>query len=227
MRAISLVLTSVALVGCVASPPPPVAGYGAWAGTDLPAQATDPATIYRIGPGDALRVSVFQVPDLSFDEVSVDASGDMQMPLIGSVRAAGNTPEELSTELGNRLRGQYLRNPQVSVTVVRAASQKVTVDGAVAKPGVYEMRGRVTLLQAVAMAEGPTRVADVSQVAVFRTTDGRRMVAVYDLQQIRAGQLEDPYMQGDDIVVVDTSRLSVIMRDVIQALPGLGVFAYL
>lgn len=185
------------------------------------------AVDYRIGPTDLLKVTVFQVPDLSFNEIRVDASGNLQFPLIGSVPAAGRTPAELSRDVERALSAQYLRNPRVSVTVVEAASQKITVDGAVTKPGVYQMRGRTTLMQAVAMAEGPTRVADLDQVAVFRTVDGRRMAAVFDLGMIRGGRADDPVLRGDDIVVVDTSRLSATMRDVLAALPGFAVFAYL
>lgn len=184
----------------------------------------DPA--YRIGPADKLKVSVFQVPDLSFDEVYVDASGRLELPMVGSIQAAGLTPSELSAEMERLLGQRYLRNPQVTVTVSEAASQKVTVDGAVTKPGVYEMRGRTTLLQAVAMAEGPSPIAQLRSVAVFRTVEGRRMVAVFDLSAIRGGQSEDPVIMGDDVVIVDTSRLNARLRDVVAALPGLAAFAY-
>lgn len=179
---------------------------------------------YRIGPGDELTVRVFQVEDLSFDKINVDASGDLQMPLIGAVRAAGLTPVELASDIAGRLSSQYLRNPQVTVTVSEAASQKITVDGAVTKPGVYTMRGTTSLLQAVAMAEGPSRTADLTKVAVFRNIDGQRSVALFDLQAIRQGRMDDPRVLGDDVVVVDTSRTSAVMREVIGALPALAMF---
>lgn len=182
---------------------------------------------YQIGAADKLALRVFQVDDLSFEEIFVDASGNLQLPLLGSVQAAGLTPAELSEDIERRLAERYLRNPQVVVTVTEAASQKITVDGAVTKPGVYEMRGRTTLMQAVAMAEGPTRIAALDSVAVFRTVDGRRMVAVFDLQAIRGGQTEDPVVLGDDVIVVDTSRLNANIREILQALPGLAVFGYL
>jgi polysaccharide export outer membrane protein len=179
---------------------------------------------YRIGATDLLTVSVFQVPDLSFEEIRVDASGNLQMPMIGSIQAAGLTPNELSNDIARRLGERYLRNPQVTVTVKEAASQKVTIDGAVTQPGVYEMRGRTTLMQAVAMARGPLREANVRSVAVFREVDGRRMVAVFDLVAIRNGQAEDPVILGDDVVVVDISRTNALVRDAVQALPALAIF---
>lgn len=179
---------------------------------------------YRIGGTDLLTITVFQVPDLSFEEIRVDASGNLQMPMIGSVQAAGLTPNELSNDIARRLGERYLRNPQVTVTVKEAASQKVTIDGAVTQPGVYEMRGRTTLMQAVAMAKGPLREANVRSVAVFREVGGQRMVAVFDLAAIRNGQAEDPVILGDDVVVVDVSRTNALVRDAVQALPALAIF---
>ena len=183
-------------------------------------------TEYRIGVGDKLSVRVFQVEDLSFDELIVDTSGNIQLPLIGAVRAAGQTAGEMSREIAAQLAAQYLRDPQVTVTVTEAASQKITVDGAVTRPGVYEMRGSTSLLQAVAMAEGPTRVADLQKVAVFRTIDGRRAVALFDLEAIRQGRASDPQVLGDDVIVVDTSRLNAALREVLGAVPALAVFRY-
>jgi polysaccharide export outer membrane protein len=181
---------------------------------------------YRIGAGDKLNMVVFQVPDLSFEEAFVDASGNLQLPLIGSVPAAGLTPEEFSSEVERRLGERYLRDPRVAVSVIQSAGQKVTLDGAVTKPGVYEMRGTTTLMQAVAMAEGPTRTANLESVAVFRTVADGRMVAVFNLSDIRNGQTPDPVIRGDDIIVVDTSRLNAALREIVSALPGLAVFGY-
>lgn len=181
---------------------------------------------YRIGPADKLAISVFQVPSLSF-ETTVDTAGNVQFPLIGSVRAADKTPAELSEELRARLATDYIRNPVVNVSVSGFASQKLTVDGAVTEPGVYEMRGRTTLLQAVAMAKGPSRTARLTNVAVFRTVEGRPMVALFDLAAIRNARAADPVLQRDDVVVVDTSRLAENIQLAIQALPALSVFAYL
>lgn len=179
---------------------------------------------YRIGAGDKLNVRVFQVPDLSLEDLVVDASGALQLPLIGAVQSAGRTPGELSSDIEQRLAVRYLRDPKVTVTVTEAASQKVTLDGAVTKPGVYEMRGSTSLIQAVAMAEGPARTADLSKVAVFRNIEGVRSVALFDLDAIRQGRAEDPQILGDDIIVVDSSRVNAAIREVLGAAPLLSVF---
>ncbi|WP_409601975.1 polysaccharide biosynthesis/export family protein [Brevundimonas sp.] len=181
---------------------------------------------YRMGAADKLKLVVFQVPDLSLEEAVVDAAGDIQIPLVGSVPAAGLTPEEFAREVEQRLGARYLRDPRVAVTIMESAGQKITIDGAVTKPGVYEMRGTTTLMQAVAMAEGATRTADLESVAVFRTAPDGRMVAVFNLADIRNGQAPDPVLRGDDIIVVDTSRLNAALREVVSALPGLAVFGY-
>lgn len=187
---------------------------------------TEAASAYRIGVGDVLNVTVFRVPELTVAGLRVDSAGFVQLPLLGSVAASGMTADELGADLQSRLGERYLRDPQVSVSVSDAASLKITVDGAVNKPGVYTMRGQTSLLQAVAMAEGPTRVASLDDVAVFRTVNGRRAVAIFNIAEIRRGTLQDPYLQGDDVVIVDSSRFAVAFRDIIQALPGLGIFAY-
>jgi polysaccharide export outer membrane protein len=181
---------------------------------------------YNIGVGDKLSIRVFQVEDLSFDALVVDTSGNINLPLIGAVRGSGRTAGEMSADIAGRLAAQYLRNPQVTVTVTEAANQKITVDGAVTKPGVYEMRGSTSLLQAVAMAEGPTRVADLTKVAVFRNIDGRRSVALFDLAAIRQGRASDPQVLGDDVIVVDTSRLNFALREALGAIPAFTAFAY-
>lgn len=179
---------------------------------------------YRIGPGDAINITVLQVAPLSLTDVKVDPSGRIDYPLLGSILASEKTAAELAEFLRSGLADRYLQNPRVSVQVTEIASQKITVDGAVTEGGVYEIQGRTTLLQAVAMAKGATRTANTRNVAVFRNTDGQRTVAKFDLQAIRAGAAEDPLLRGDDIVIVDTSRLNAILRDVISSLPAFALF---
>lgn len=229
MRFAIVLVLALSLAGCATGKREPAAEGVARTVDPIALQSGVSATTsadYRIGAGDKLNMIVFQVPDLSFEEAFVDASGNLQLPLIGSVPAAGLTPEEFSSEVERRLGERYLRNPRVAVSVLQSASQKVTVDGAVTKPGVYEMRGTTTLMQAVAMAEGPTRTADLESVAVFRTVPDGRMVAVFNLANIRNGQTPDPVIRGDDVIVVDTSRLNAALREIVSALPGLAVFGY-
>lgn len=229
MRAFLIAAISLVVAACAGSSARDVQPTNATLVSSADMQGSSPGVVdssYIIGAADVLSISVFRVPDLSFDEIRVDAQGDLQIPLVGSVRAAGETTTSLAANLEQRLSERYLQNPRVTVTVSQSASQKVTVDGAVAKPGVYELRGRTTLLQAVAMASGPTATANLESVAVFRNQGNRRMVAVFDVAAIRNGNATDPVIEGDDIVIVDTSRLRSFMRDAVAALPALAVFTY-
>lgn len=222
-----LILLATPLAGC-GGPRMDIAQMSAAQPVDLQSVqvVTTTSDEYRIGVGDQLDVRVFQVEDLSFEALVVDTSGNINLPLIGAVRGANRTASEMASDIAGRLSARYLRNPQVTVTVKEAASQKITVDGAVTKPGVYEMRGSTSLLQAVAMAEGPTRVADLTKVAVFRSIEGRRSVALFDLSAIRQGRASDPQVLGDDVIVVDTSRLNSTLREIVSAIPAFAAFAY-
>jgi polysaccharide export outer membrane protein len=148
------------------------------------------------------------------------------MPLIGSVTVAGKTPQEVSNDIATRLSVKYLQSPQVAVVVDQAAVQKVTVEGAVTQSGVFELSGNTTLLQAVAMAKGPNKTADLQNVIIFRTIDGKRQAARFDLTAIRSGAVPDVDVFGNDVVVLTDSGPKSMFRDIISSLPALGVFAY-
>jgi polysaccharide export outer membrane protein len=113
---------------------------------------------YRIGPGDLLEIRVFAVDEMN-RTVRVGKSGTIQLPLIGTVPAAGEEPASLAAEIARRLR-TYVKDPQVDVFVQQATSQQVAVTGAVARPGLYPLtRERYTLLDALAEAGGLTEKA--------------------------------------------------------------------
>ncbi|MCM8732561.1 polysaccharide biosynthesis/export family protein [Hephaestia sp. GCM10023244] len=181
---------------------------------------------YRIGALDVLKVTVFQEEDLSFDTLSVDASGNVSLPLIGTVRAEGATAAELSDEIAAKLGAKYLVNPQVSVTVASSVSQNVTVEGNVGQPGVYAINGRSTLLQALAQAQSPTDVAKLDQVVIFRNIEGRRAGAVFDVKAIREGRAADPEILGGDVIVVGFDALKGVFRDFLKMGPLLYAFQY-
>ena len=181
---------------------------------------------YRIGPYDLLTISVFQVDEMNRD-VRVNSSGQFSLPLIGTIQAGGKTVQELEHEIADKLAQGYLQDPQVSVFVKEFTSQRVTVEGAVAKPGIFPITGRTSLLQSIAMAQGPTPLADESTVVIFRYVKGRKMAALFDLKKIRAGEMEDPMIYGDDIVVVDTSGSKSAIKAITDSLRGfIGFRAY-
>lgn len=179
---------------------------------------------YRIGPLDTIDVTVFLEPDLSAKALAVDASGNITLPLLGSYPAAGKTAQELGNELAARLERDYLNNPQVSVAVVSSVSQKVVVQGQVTEPGVYPIKGSTTLLEAISMANGETSVAALNRVVVYRTIGGQRMGALFDVNDIRNGKVNDPEVYGNDTVIVGFSQAKSVWRDVLSAAPLLNVF---
>ncbi len=120
---------------------------------------------YRIGPDDVLDVNVFGAPELN-QKVRVSAAGNVSMPLIGSVEAGGLTARELEDSLEGKLRA-YMNEPHVGVFVLSIESHPVSVIGEVTKPGVFQVRGRKTLLEMLSMAEGLTADAG-DKVLVMR-----------------------------------------------------------
>jgi polysaccharide biosynthesis/export protein len=108
---------------------------------------------YRIGPEDVLDINVFAAPELN-RQVRVSASGEVSLPLLGGVRAAGLTPMQLELSLEETLRRTYMKDPHVSVFVRDMQSHPVSVMGAVRKPGVFQVRGPKTLLEVLSLAEG-------------------------------------------------------------------------
>lgn len=179
---------------------------------------------YHIGALDRIDVVIFQEPDLSGKAIEVNAAGRIALPLIGDVTAAGKTGSELAAEIARLYGARVLVNPRVSVTVAQSVSQKIVVQGEVTEPGVYEIKGHATLLEAISMAKGESRVASTRQVAVFRTIDGKRSGALFDVSSIRRGEADDPELQGNDVVVVGLSRIKNTWRDVLASAPFLNLF---
>jgi polysaccharide export outer membrane protein len=199
------------------------------ANTPLPppdvADSSQGVGAYRIGPMDKLDISVFQVKDLT-GTVDVDPAGKITLPLVGNVQVVGLTTTEVSKEIADHLRQGYVTDPVVTVTVKEAISQKVTVAGAVQKPGVYPISGYTTLTTAVALAQGtdPTR-ANEHKVRLIRTVNGKRIQASYNLVEIQRGKLPDPEVYGNDTIVVDNSTSRGILRDIATATPLFYLFS--
>ena len=187
--------------------------------TTLPVQSSD----VRVGPMDLLEISVFGAPDLD-NSYQVDFEGKLKLPLIGSVPAAGYTAAQLAGELEKRLAENYLQAPDVTVRIMETRKRFVTVDGSVAKPGMYPVDGQLTLLQAIALSGGPTDGANPRRVVIFRQIDGKRNAAGFDLREIRKGNAQDPLVYANDIVVVDGSEARRTYGDILRTVPLLALF---
>jgi polysaccharide biosynthesis/export protein len=179
---------------------------------------------YRLAPGDLLMVKVFQVDDLE-RQVRVDNQGYITLPLIGQLQASGLGVAELEKLIADRYRAGYLQDPQISVLVQEANGRRVTVTGAVDEPGIYPLVGsNLTLQQALAQAKGVSSVASRGNVIVFRTVQGQKMVARFDLTDIEKGKAPDPEIYGGDIVVVYRSDARLLLRTVLELTPFVMVW---
>jgi polysaccharide biosynthesis/export protein len=178
---------------------------------------------YKLAPMDTVRVSVFQVADLT-GEFELDLMGNVSLPLIGSLAAANLTTQQLDEQITKKLGEKYLQNPDVSVALKSSTRRNVTVDGAVVQPGMYPLNGPTTLIQAIAMARGVSEAANPKRVAIFRQVQGQRMAAAFDLTEIRKGKSQDPPIYRGDIIVVDGSGIKQFQQQMLQTIPILGLF---
>ncbi len=220
-----LVVSSLALTACVSSEDWKSLPTGEAAYRTIPASVPlDARPEYRINPQDKLNITVFREPDMSVKEAPVETGGTLVLPLIGRVRAAGQTTTQLANEIQSLLGAKYLVDPRVSVIVAESLAQSVTVDGAVGIPGSYGLQGDTTLLQAIALARGATKIATFDKVAVFRTVNGQRQGALFNLGDMRSGLAADPVLQSGDYVVVGTSSIKSISYDLLSLAPAAALF---
>ena len=212
-------LPAMLLAGCGS------AAQGGLEGQDLPYDpALDSAAVtvgsgYLMGPDDLLDVRVFGAPELS-GEARVSSNGDLSLPLLGAVPAAGLTPGELEEEIEDRLRGEYMWDPRVTVQVLEARSHAVSVIyviGDVTRPGGFPLtRGEpVSVLQALALAEGLRPTAAKGNARIIRreggTNEVREEVPV-NLDRLLDGTQVDPVLSPGDILFVPNSRPRSIVR---------------
>lgn len=184
--------------------------------TGEPAALSSLATVgadYRISPNDLMEFNVFGVPDMKRD-VRVNASGLISLPLIGPVPVAGLTAQNAELLIAAKYGEKYLQDPQVSLFIKEFTTQRITIEGAVAKPGIYPVTGQLTLLRALALSGGFAQYADINQIMVYRSpVGGQREQFLYDLDKVRAGEVTDPDVRNDDVIVVPRSSSRAALRD--------------
>jgi len=226
---IGCLVLALGLGGCASSLPTlpapaersPVSGMG-----EEPRQT--PTMSYTLGPGDVLRVSVYDNPDLS-QEVTIEADGAFSYPLIGRVQAAGLPVRQLEGLLAKRFAEGYLVSPQVGVTVTQHKSQQVYVMGAVSKPGPYALQRQTTLLEALSTAGGPTPEAGFEVILthaadkqalpsgtskVSATANGQSAMRV-SLEQLMAGGVPQRItLQDGDVVYVPAAAFVYVTGEI-------------
>jgi len=155
---------------------------------------------FRIGPDDVLRISVWKNDAMSGPAL-VRPDGMITLPLVNDVQAEGLTPLELRNVLAEKLK-EFIPNPEVSVIVTDIRSLRISVMGEVTRPGRFELRTRVTVLEALAMAGGFTQFAARSKIVIQRPEGSTMKLIPFNYDRVAAGQQENFFLHGGDIVLV-------------------------
>lgn len=176
---------------------------------------------YHIGPDDVLEINVFQIEDLS-GEYTVNGKGELNMPLIGKVLVAGLTAEDIENALEVMYEQDYLVDPDITVRVTEYQSQQITVLGEVNVPGMYPLKGQTTLMEALALARGVNRIANLEQVIIFREEDSVVYGYLVNAEEVMSGARPDPDVFGNDRIMVPEDSSASFLRSISVGVPGFG-----
>jgi polysaccharide export outer membrane protein len=204
-------------------------GLLVWCGAawlpEATARAEDPspgfaaALDYRLGAGDVIDIAVFEVAELSKPAV-VSPDGAVLLPLVGAVAVAGLTPREAAQRLRDLYAANLIRDPQISVAVREYHSQPVVVLGAVAKPGVYQLRGPRRLSDVLALAAGlaPDAGSEISIARPLAAGNEQSFEVPVAGLLSRAGRPEhNPWVQAHDTVRVARAGVVYVVGEVVRA----------
>jgi polysaccharide export outer membrane protein len=157
-----------------------------------------------IGPGDVMSVNIFGEPDLS-GEHHVSTDGTIRLPLVGNLPVVGLTADEANDRVAAAYNAQFLKNAQVSIFIKAFNSRRVYVLGAVKKPGPVAYTDYMTVLAAVSMAGGPSRIADANRSMLTREQDGEKLRLRVPVADIGKGTAQDIELKPGDIIFVPES----------------------
>jgi polysaccharide export outer membrane protein len=178
-------------------------------------------TDYRLGPEDVIDVRVFELDQLN-RKVRVSGDGRIELPLVGSLQAAGLTEEEVASKVADRLKDRYVQNPQVSIFIAEFNSQKVSLLGAVQTPSTYPLAGQRRLLQVLAEAGSLAPEAGKTLYVFRQTGDGRSArltVPLNDLLLHGDPRWNIALMPGDVVSVPPEDAIAVSVLGAVNS-PG-------
>ena len=164
------------------------------------ANSADVSKDYRLVAGDKLRIEVYRDPQLS-QNLQVRPDGKITLPLIGDVMAAGETPAALRDTLTTALR-DYINNPVVTVIVVEAQPQTVSVMGEVNSPGVQPLKYPMTVIDALANAGGFKDFADKGKIVIRRSTPTGVQTIRFNYKDAIKSDAKPMYLQPGDVIIV-------------------------
>jgi len=158
---------------------------------------------YRLGPDDVLEITVFREDDL-YREIRISSDGNISFPLLGEVKAEGLTPYEFQSSLEEKLK-KYLKKPQVTVFIKEYST--ISVTGQVNQPGSFPLKGQLSVLEAIGLAKGFTKIAGQNNVKIMRMEKGEKKtltVKVGDISK-KGDKSKDVKLERGDIVFVPES----------------------
>jgi polysaccharide biosynthesis/export protein VpsN len=156
-----------------------------------------------VGPGDVFTMEIVGEKDLP-TEYQVASDGSADLPYLHTVQLAGLEPQEIARLVRKRLiEGKILRDPTVIVQVKEYNSRRVTLLGQVAKPGSFALTPGLTLIQAISLAGGLTSIAKSTNVRLTRTTAGKTVTVLLDVESITNGETDDVPLQAGDRIFVE------------------------
>lgn len=173
---------------------------------------------HMIGQQETLQIEIVGAASLSGTYLT-DTEGQLAFPLIGIVNIKGKSPSEAARIIADKLRGQYLLDPQVRVIPNDLPPPSISVGGQVRAPGNYPAVGQPTLLRLVNQAQGLTQYARLDDVLIMRTVADQRYIGVYNLGAIQRGNYPDPQLFPNDIVMVGDSPERRRLEVLLQVLP--------
>jgi polysaccharide export outer membrane protein len=172
-----------------------------------------------LGTGDTVRITVFQNPDLT-TETRISEKGTVMFPLVGEVAVSGQTPSGAATRIAESLKkGNYMKNPQVSVSVLQVRSRQVSVLGQVARPGRYALDDTSSkLTDILALAGGIAPTGDEKVTAVI-TRDGKSKTVSVDMPRMYStGDMSSNVeLQNGDTIFVQRAPVFYIYGEVQRA----------
>lgn len=157
---------------------------------------------YLLLSEDVLEISVWKEEGLK-REVVIRPDGKLSFPLVGHIQAAGKTPEQLEKIIAKRLKS-YISDPVVTVSILKAAGNKVYVTGKVNKPGVYVVGQFIDVMQALSLAGGLTAYADGDDIIIIRREGNKETVFQFDYDDVEDGDdlEQNILLKGGDVVIV-------------------------
>lgn len=172
--------------------------------------------LYRLSAGDKIEITILEDPSLN-RQVLILPDGRISLPIAGTLKAAGETPEQLAAQVRSRLSSIFVTPPTVTVSATGLAEgtkdeeepELIFVIGEVNAPGAVRLTRPMTVLQSLAMAGGPGPFAARSRIQIHRETDGVTTVEIFDYAAVEDGKLATagPMLTDGDIIVVPERSL--------------------